>query len=383
MKRKNEILWSSSLRFILIMGMIAALAFGCSSDFGDDDNDNNPSSAEQTGDSDGDGYTEVQGDCSDTDANIHPGATEICGDGTDQDCDGSDLACAADPADTDDDGDGHTENQGDCNDDDAGIHPGAAEICGDETDQDCDGNDLACSDEAVSRSVKARMKPLVLSVNNLLFQTAEGIYAVIEDIVREEGCDFSVSVSHRLTINGSPHDTYLSGEARLYNNGRLLNCDDLLYSDIDTLHSAEAEGTVYINGDEITSTFEGQFSMTGSEGYLVRVTDDIYASDYFFINGSGVVEDIVYEGTEYPNFSGDVSNVKVDKDGMVELAISSDDITLGDLARVTKDGYIYGQSPDCDDITIHFNGTNLVDVSSSCTSPSEFKLDVDTGDIVE
>lgn len=46
-------------------------------------------------DEDSDGFTPVQGDCDDTDVTIHPGAVEICGDGIDQDCDGSDSTCAA------------------------------------------------------------------------------------------------------------------------------------------------------------------------------------------------------------------------------------------------------------------------------------------------
>ena len=50
------------------------------------------------------------------------------------------------PNDSDDDGDGFSENQGDCNDTDAAINPGAADTCGDGIDQDCNGSDLTCVD---------------------------------------------------------------------------------------------------------------------------------------------------------------------------------------------------------------------------------------------
>ena len=43
---------------------------------------------------------------------IYPGAEEICDDGIDQDCNGSDLSCD----DVDNDSDGFTDAQGDCND---------------------------------------------------------------------------------------------------------------------------------------------------------------------------------------------------------------------------------------------------------------------------
>lgn len=53
----------------------------------------------------GAGYIEISGDCDDADNSANPGATETCGDGTDQDCDGLDLACVSETT-TDDDADG-------------------------------------------------------------------------------------------------------------------------------------------------------------------------------------------------------------------------------------------------------------------------------------
>ncbi|MBU0675638.1 MAG: hypothetical protein KJ950_13435 [Proteobacteria bacterium] len=101
-------------------------------------------------DNDGDSYTEIQGDCDDTDSSIYPGAFDTCEDGVDQDCSGSDAVCGADPGgstdpnDIDDDYDGYTENQGDCSDHNNTIYPGAIEICGDGIAQDCSGGDELC-----------------------------------------------------------------------------------------------------------------------------------------------------------------------------------------------------------------------------------------------
>jgi hemoglobin len=58
------------------------------------------------------------------------------------DTDTTDTDTDPDPEDVDDDGDGMTENEGDCDDTDGSIYDGADEVPDDGIDQDCDGADL-------------------------------------------------------------------------------------------------------------------------------------------------------------------------------------------------------------------------------------------------
>lgn len=46
------------------------------------------------------GYTLINGDCNDEDSTVHPGAIEVCGNTTDEDCNGISAACAPPPPQT-------------------------------------------------------------------------------------------------------------------------------------------------------------------------------------------------------------------------------------------------------------------------------------------
>ena len=129
-------------------------------------------------DDDGDGFNSSV-DCDDNDPDVYPGATEICGDGIDQDCDNKDPLCDEDSGmndfpspSVDGDGDGFSISDGDCNDDDPSIYPGATEICGDGIDQDCDNYDLLCE-------VGDKNKPDVQTI--IEYKKGVRVYVILAD----------------------------------------------------------------------------------------------------------------------------------------------------------------------------------------------------------
>jgi hypothetical protein len=95
-------------------------------------------------DGDGDGSDPLveNGDCNDQDAAIKRGAAEIGSNRKDDDCDGlADEDAQGTPSNntTDMDGDGQSLAGGDCDDTSAAVKKGATEVCGDGLDNDCDG----------------------------------------------------------------------------------------------------------------------------------------------------------------------------------------------------------------------------------------------------
>jgi cytochrome c551/c552 len=131
---------------LLGLGLTSALTLAaCGSD-----NTATPSDPAPVTDRDLDGLTTEQGDCDDLNDTVLPGASEIPGDGVDQDCDGEDTPVAAAE---DVDQDGVTVAQGDCDDLDASIHPEARERTGDGVDSDCDGSERPALGEDVFAEV--------------------------------------------------------------------------------------------------------------------------------------------------------------------------------------------------------------------------------------
>lgn len=106
--------------------------------------------------------TDPTGDCSDSSASVHPGASESCNN-VDDDCDGTVDNGATGTFYKDADGDGFGNPNitsqgcssssvfvsvaGDCNDNNPAIKPSATEIAGDEVDQNCDGRETCFKDQ--------------------------------------------------------------------------------------------------------------------------------------------------------------------------------------------------------------------------------------------
>ena len=129
------------------------------------------SEAATAADEDGDGVSEQAGDCDDADPEVYPGAEEVA-DGKDNDCDGLvDEGTGGATGGDDNDGDGFTATQGDCDDGDDTVFAGAEEIA-DGKDNDCDGE----TDESEGLSPS-----LTNSASDIVTGTGTDYYADVDN----------------------------------------------------------------------------------------------------------------------------------------------------------------------------------------------------------
>ncbi len=143
------------VKIVLPLSLFALLA-GCDPSAGTDKTDDGTETDTidpGAGDEDDDGYTPSEGDCDESNAEVNPGATEIC-DGLDNNCDSTIDEGVQGTYYQDFDGDGfgnldvtvvgceapagYVQNGNDCDDSEARAYPGATEVC-DGIDNNCDG----------------------------------------------------------------------------------------------------------------------------------------------------------------------------------------------------------------------------------------------------
>ena len=197
-------------------------------------------------DRDGDGYSEIDGDCDDTDPALHPDAVEEDGyTGVDDDCND----CIDD---LDDDEDGYSECPewtspfadtvalADCDDDNEDAFPGASESPYDAVDNDCDGFDLCDADDDGYLAIPEDVCPgLDVDNNGVLDCCAEADFADYPDGAKLEGdCD-----DNNATVNpaGTEGSAETGGQADGIDNDCNGTTDDP-YPDLDQDGWAGSDG---------------------------------------------------------------------------------------------------------------------------------------------
>jgi len=263
-------------------------------------------------------------DCDDNDAAINPGAAEVC-DGIDNNCDGdTDEGHAKDKTYyRDSDGDGYgdpdtyfitclanapagwvTDNT-DCDDGDANINPGAFDICGNGVDENCDGQDAICG---VTDSICAQLSDIPLEVQ---VESAPPIVMFLVDDSGSMAWDL-LCPEYNGKFNGnssySSTKTYWQSQYSGYN-GVYYN-PELVYDpwpDSSTVYEnasmdtprkhpdnsyyTQTLGAEFTSRDGVSIKWSHYYVWSSSENapYLVNITGSggSYALDYYKVTGCG------------------------------------------------------------------------------------------------
>ncbi len=196
-------------------------------------------------DADGKKAYVAEGDCNDKVPAIKPGAAEVAGDGVDNDCDGkADEDAQNNPSTStaDADADGVTVMGGDCDDHNAMVKPGTAEICGDGFDNDCDGvadrsqdamgAATACSPFEPGKAdiyldplsfSPGTMNPVIIFKDGVITQSGGGLVLVSGPSLFSVAIPVTDGITLDLRISGATiqADVVQVGTAIVLKNGRL------------------------------------------------------------------------------------------------------------------------------------------------------------------
>jgi hypothetical protein len=159
-------------------------------------------------DNDGDGYTENQGDCNDASFSINPGASEIPYNNIDENCNGM----TDDVVDADTDG---FNSNVDCNDTNPSINPGATEILSNGIDENCNG----MADDAPVITDTDTDGDGVIDGNDNCPNTAAGT------VVDANGCENVVESPVITDVDGDGFDAISFGGLDCNDNDSLINPD--------------------------------------------------------------------------------------------------------------------------------------------------------------
>ena len=225
-------------------------------------------------DDDNDGTADTN-DCSPLNQSIHAGANEICGNGIDENCNGNyDDVCDMDgdgvpdandncptisitnQLDTDNDGQGNvcdidddndgTADANDCAPLNAAIRPGAAEICGNNIDDDCDG--------ATDEGCTVANLPRMTITGSLVTEGNSGIRTITFLITLNKKSNIPVTAQYQTANN-----TAIASQDYVQKNGTVSFPANSL---LQTL-------TVQVKGDVLNET---------NENFMVLLSDPVNAT---------------------------------------------------------------------------------------------------------
>lgn len=241
------------------------------------------------------GYAEQTGDCDDNDNGQNPNAAEF-ENGEDDNCDGDiDEGTNA----FDDDGDGYSEHDGDCDDTNSTISPDGTEVC-DGVDNDCDG----VIDESDATNAETWYIDFDEDGYGSNAQTEQACVQPTGYVANSDDCnDADSDVNPDATEVCDGTDNNCDGDIDEGSLGQDSLCPMTDCSDVDT---SAGDGYYWVDPDS-TGAFEVYCEVSASDGpWAWTIYDGLTA--YWNFDGSIVDLIVGYTGSNSSSSSGDVPN---------------------------------------------------------------------------